>query len=111
MWSVSLFFFSLSFTDASKSIRFYQKASDSTRVQCRSSSYVSVGRMTIAEMNLQSVPIKRLPNNRLTGADLGWGSEAAAAAPFSFSEIFFLSKYTIILSFCKQAVGTFDFFS
>ena len=68
--------------------------------------------MTIAEMNSQSVPIKGLPNKRLTGADIGWGSEAAAAAPFSSSEIFFfLSKYTIILSFCKQAVGTFDFFS
>ena len=39
------------------------------------------------------------------------GGEAAAAPPFSSSEIFFLSKYTIILSFCKQAVGTFDFFS
>ena len=83
------FFFSLSFTNASKSIRFYQKASDSTRVQCRSSSYVSVDRMTIAEMNSQSVPIRGLPNNRLTGADLGWGSEAAAAATFSSSEIFF----------------------
>ena len=44
------------------------------------------------------------------GADL-WGAEAAAAPPFSLSEVFFLSKYTIILSFCKRAVGTFDFFS
>ena len=32
------------------------------------------------------------------------------AVPFSSSETFFLSKYTIILSFCKQAVGDFDFF-
>ena len=43
----------------------------------------------------------------------GGGAEAAAAPPppFSSSEIFFLSKYTIILSFCKQSVGAFDFFS
>ena len=49
-----------------------------------------------------------------SGTDLGGGgggAEAAAAPPFSSSEIFFLSKYTIILSFCKQSVGPFDFFS
>ena len=32
----------------------------------------------------------------ITGADLG-GAEGAAAPPFSSSEIYFLSKYTIIL--------------
>ena len=45
------------------------------------------------------------------GGGGGGGGEAAAAPPFSSSEIFFLSKYTIILSFCKQSVGAFDFFS
>ena len=40
-----------------------------------------------------------------SGVNLGGGDEATAAPPFSSSEIFFKSKYTIILSFCKQAVG------
>ena len=45
-------------------------------------------------------------------ADLGGGGGQAAAVPaLSSSDIFFLSKYTMFLSFCKQAVGTFYFFS
>ena len=45
------------------------------------------------------------------GEDLGGGGRGSRGTPpFSSSEIFFFSKYTIILPFCKQAVGTFDFF-
>ena len=51
-----------------------------------------------------------LLSSAISGADLG-GAEAAAAPPFSSSEIFFLSKDTIILSFCKQSVGALIFFS
>jgi len=44
------------------------------------------------------------------GADLG-GGRGGRGPPFQLViYIFFLSKYTIILSFWKQAVGIFDFF-
>ena len=49
-----------------------------------------------------------------TGADLGGGGGGRPPQPpISVRQrfFFFLLKYTIILSFCKQAVGTFDFFS
>ena len=44
------------------------------------------------------------------GADLG-GGRGGRGPPFQFVGDFFLSKYTLILSFCKQSVGAFDFFS
>ena len=48
---------------------------------------------------------------RNRGGFRGGEAAAAAAPPLSSSDIFFLSKYTMILSFYKQAVGTFYFFS
>ena len=42
-------------------------------------------------------PLSMKKRELVTGADLGGGAEGAAAPPFSSSEIYFLSKYTIIL--------------
>ena len=48
-----------------------------------------------------------------SGADLwgGGGGRGGRGPPFQSVRDFFWSKYTIILSFCKQSVGAFDFFS